>query len=98
MLIGNDLQVSVNEIKQLSVAQQMIRIAGPVIYFIAEREGFVQEHPARGECPQQVTEQWPVKIISDVHLLELTPGQRPGRTRFQIGLNDFCTNAVNICN
>ena len=56
MLIGDDLQMRLYEIKQLPVAQQMIRIAGPVVYLIAEREGFVQEHPARGERPQQITE------------------------------------------
>ena len=53
MLIGDDLQMRLYEIKQLPVAQQMIRIAGPVVYFIAEREGFVQEHPALGERPNR---------------------------------------------
>jgi predicted amidohydrolase len=85
-LVSGHREFSTNQLQQLAVFQEIVRIAGPAEAFVACHERLVEQHTARLDGVQQRIHQRPMQVVGHHDRAEAPAGQWPGATVFQIGL------------
>lgn len=88
ILVGKDPEAARRrQMQKFPRVQQEIRVGRLAEAFVANGEGFVDQHAARRDGVQQMRRQWAMEIVHDHDLREASADQGKRTTIFQIRLD-----------